>query len=116
LAPRRDLNIHPSFRFTIWDRPLQSPATTGPDRSPPALRVVAIAFTMAALRSASRLVGLSRPTARPLLAARPYATVVSNATGTDTASSRPGVPESKRPTAPEPAPEPAARIKTFHIY
>jgi succinate dehydrogenase (ubiquinone) iron-sulfur subunit len=71
---------------------------------------------MAALRSASRLVGPSRSIARPLVASRAYASVVSNATGIDTSASRPAVPESKTSTVKEPEAGPGAKIKTFHIY
>jgi succinate dehydrogenase (ubiquinone) iron-sulfur subunit len=71
---------------------------------------------MAALRSASRLLGPSRSVARPLVASRPYATIVSNVTGIDTTSSRPVVPESKTSTVKEPGAGPEAKIKTFHIY
>lgn len=71
---------------------------------------------MAALRSASRLLGPSRSVARPLVASRSYASVVSNVTGVDTTASRSAVPESKTSTVKEPAAGPEARIKTFHIY
>jgi succinate dehydrogenase (ubiquinone) iron-sulfur subunit len=71
---------------------------------------------MAALRSASRLVGPSRPIARPLVASRGYASIVSNVTGIDTTASRPAVPESKTSTVKEPVAGPGAKIKTFHIY
>jgi succinate dehydrogenase (ubiquinone) iron-sulfur subunit len=71
---------------------------------------------MAALRSASRFVGPSRSIARPLIASRAYASVVSNITGIDTSASRPAVPESKTSTVKEPDAGPGAKIKTFHIY
>src|SRR2546421_4435786 len=71
---------------------------------------------MAALRSASRLVGPSRSIARPLVASRAYASVVSNVTGIDTTASRPPVPESKTSTVKEPEAGSGAKIKTFHIY
>jgi succinate dehydrogenase (ubiquinone) iron-sulfur subunit len=71
---------------------------------------------MAALRSASRLLGPSRSIARPLVASRSYASVVSNVTGIDTTPSRPVVPESKTSTVKEPDAGPDAKIKTFQIY
>jgi succinate dehydrogenase (ubiquinone) iron-sulfur subunit len=71
---------------------------------------------MAALQSASRLLGPSRSIARPLVASRSYATIVSNVTGIDTTSSRPPVPESKTSTVKEPDAGPGAKTKTFHVY
>jgi len=58
---------------------------------------------MAALRSSSsRLLAASRSAFRPSLGRRTLATAVT--------------PESKTTTIGEPAPTPAAKIKTFHIY
>jgi succinate dehydrogenase (ubiquinone) iron-sulfur subunit len=71
---------------------------------------------MAALRSASRFIGPSRSIARPLIASRAYASVVSNTAGSDASASRPAVPESKTSTVKEPDAGPGAKIKTFHIY
>jgi hypothetical protein len=71
---------------------------------------------MAALRSASRFAGPSRSFARPLIASRAYASVVSNTTGSDASASRPAVPASKASTAKEPDAGPGAKLKTFHIY
>lgn len=71
--------------------------------SPPAS-----ASTMAALRSASRLLAPTRSAFRPL-ATRTYATI-------DTSASRPPVSEKKSSTVEDPAAGPDAKIKTFHIY
>lgn len=72
-------------------------------------------YTMAALRTASRLVAPSRSVFRSSFAARSYATITENSSY-DTSASRPPLPASKTSTIEEPKKDKDAKIKTFHIY
>jgi hypothetical protein len=71
--------------------------------------------TMAALRTASRLVAPARSSIRSSFAVRSYATVTKDS-AYDLSASRPPTSETKTGTVEEPRPDKDAKIKTFHIY
>jgi len=76
---------------------------------------------MAILRSSSRLLVTSHSAFRPLIGIRTFTSVgqpSSSSVGSNdaTVSVTPTIAESQTSTINEPAPSPAAKIKTFHIY